>query len=96
MAVHLYWSVLQACIAALEAATKRRDTLLRCAVGEFLREHAPRRHPLNAVVANRCRRLQPLLEVARLHLHAPRRPVGRRCRGVRPHSGEAVRLELEP
>src|SRR5262245_30572344 len=53
-------------LAALEAAPEPLHALLRAAVRERLGHHGPLRLPLDAVVADRSRRCEPLLHVALL------------------------------
>ena len=74
---------------ALETAPEPRDALLRRAVRPGLGLDRPARLLLDAIVADRRRPRQPLLDVADLEQLAL---VGR----VRPDAGEAVGLELEP
>ena len=60
-----YWNVWHA--SGVPLSKPRRSHVTRCSdvpVCEFVREHVPGRHPLNAVVADGRRRLQALLEVA--------------------------------
>ena len=54
------------------------------------------RHPLDAVVANRRRGVQPFLDVAGLELHLPVRGASGLRGLVPPDAGKAVGLELQP
>src|SRR5690606_23432207 len=76
-------------VAALEAAPEPGDALLRAAVRERLGRHRALGLALDAVVADRGRRAEALLHVALLE------QLARAVRVVRPHAGQAVRLQLE-
>ena len=55
-----------------------------------------RRHPLNAIVADRGGGTQPLLEIAALHFDPTLRGTTRRIGRVCPHAGVTIRLKLQP
>ena len=62
---------------------------------EALGRDAARRHPLQAIVANRCRCAKRFLGITRLELHVTRFEPPAVRRFVCPHTGEAVGLKLE-
>src|SRR5689334_18761553 len=75
-------------VAALEAGREPVDTLLRGPVGERVGYDCALGLALQAIVADRRRRPERLLDVALLE------PLVTRLRVVRPDPGEAVGLEL--
>ena len=75
--------------AFLEAGREPALALLGAAVGEAVRHHGALRFPLQRVVADRGRRLQRRVDVARIEELVLRLGV------VRPDAGEAVGLQLD-
>jgi hypothetical protein len=64
-------------------------------VREPIGRDTPAAHPLEAIVANRCRCLQRFLRVTRFELHLPHLEPARLGSGVAPDAGETVGLQLE-
>src|SRR5262245_46966379 len=82
-------------VAALESATEPADTLLGRTVPEPIGRHALARHPLDAIVANRRRRIQTFLEVASFELDLPERRAPGLRRLMRPDAGQTICLQLQ-
>ncbi len=83
-------------VPALEPTAEPADTLLGRAVREAIGRHARAGHPLDTVVANRRRRVQPFLEVTRLEFDLPERGASGLRGFVPPHAGKAISLQLQP